>query len=101
MRFQDKVVIVTGAASGLGEASAREFAKEGAKVVVSDISVEKGQAFADELNKQGYDSFFVEANVASEEQVKNLIDETVKKYGKLDVFFANAGINIEANIDEL
>ncbi|MEH7225742.1 glucose 1-dehydrogenase [Bacillus sp. JJ1566] len=100
MRFQDKVVIVTGGASGLGEATVLEFVKEGAKVAIADIS-EKGQALSEELNTQGYDTIFVQTNVASENEMKNLVSKTVEKYGKLDVMFANAGINIEADLHEL
>lgn len=100
MRFQDKVVIVTGGASGLGEATALEFVKEDAKVVIADLS-EKGQTYSEELNAQGYDTIFVQTNVASEDDIKNLVSKTVEKYGQLDVMFANAGINIEADIHEL
>ncbi|MEI3606929.1 glucose 1-dehydrogenase [Pseudogracilibacillus sp. SE30717A] len=100
MRFQDKVVIVTGGASGLGEATALEFVKEGAKVVIADLS-EKGQAYSDELNEQGYNTIFVQTNVANEDDIKNLLSKTVEKYGKLDVMVANAGINIEADLHEL
>ncbi|OAH56644.1 MULTISPECIES: SDR family oxidoreductase [Bacillaceae] len=100
MKFQDKVVIVTGAASGIGDATALEFVKEGAKVVVADLS-EKGKVFSDELNANGYDTIFVKVDAANEDEVKNLVSETVKKYGKLDVMLANAGINIETNVHEL
>lgn len=100
MRFEDKVVIVTGAASGLGEASAIEFAKEGAKVVLSDVS-ETGKEISDKLNADGHDTAFIKADVASEKEVKNLVSKTVELYGKLDVMFANAGINIEGQVHEL
>lgn len=100
-RFVDKVVIVTGAGSGLGESAALSFAAEGAKVIVSDISEAQGQAVAEAIRAQGAEAHFVRADVASEEEVKSLFDETVKQYGKVDVIFANAGINIEANVDEL
>lgn len=100
-RFVDKVVIVTGACSGLGESAALSFAAEGAKVIVSDISEAQGQAVAEAIRAQGAEAHFVRADVASEEEVKSLFDETVKQYGKVDVIFANAGINIEANVDEL
>ncbi|MEA0552056.1 glucose 1-dehydrogenase [Lysinibacillus irui] len=100
MRFQDKVVIVTGGASGLGEATALEFAKEGAKVAIADVA-DKGQAYSDELNSKGYDTIFVKTDVSKEDEIKNLVSTTVEKFGKLDVMFANAGINIEADVHDL
>lgn len=100
MRFQDRVAIVTGGASGLGEATVSEFVKEGAKVVIADLS-EKGQAYSDELNTQGYDTIFVQTDVSKEDDVKNLVAKTVETYGKLDIMFANAGINIEADVHDL
>lgn len=99
-RFIDKVVIVTGAASGLGEATAFEFAKEGAKVVLADIS-DKGRGLSEHLNQQGYKTCFFQADVSKEDQVIQLIENTKNIFGHLDIMFANAGINIEADIDEL
>lgn len=90
-RFKNKTAIVTGGASGIGEATVIQFAKEGAKVVISDMS-EKGQALSDKLNKEGHDTIFIPCDVSNEDEVKNLVDKTVEKYGSLDVLFANAGI---------
>lgn len=100
-RFTNKAVIVTAAASGLGESAAMAFAAEGAKVIVSDISIEQGQAVVNKITAQGGQAFFVKADVSNEEEVKNLFEQAVEQYGKVDVIFANAGINIEANVDEL
>ncbi|MGO4108732.1 SDR family NAD(P)-dependent oxidoreductase [Paenibacillus sp. YAF4_2] len=100
MRFQNKVAIVTGGASGIGEATVREFAAEGAKVVIADFS-DRGAAVSEELNKQGYDTFFVKTNVADEANVKAMVAATVKKYGKLDILFANAGIGGQGVTHEL
>jgi|SRR5690554_1000522 len=99
-RFEKRVVIATGAASGLGEATAIEFAKEGAHVVLSDIS-DKGKEVSDRLNNEGYSTIFVKADVADEKDVINLVNQAVEKFGKLDVMFANAGINIEATVENL
>jgi NAD(P)-dependent dehydrogenase (short-subunit alcohol dehydrogenase family) len=100
MRFEDKVVIVTGGASGLGEATVLEFVKEGAKVAIADIS-DEGQVLSEELNSQGNDTIYVRTDVSKEDEIKNLVEKTVEKYGKLDVMFANAGINIGADIHDL
>lgn len=99
-RFEEKAVIVTGAASGLGKATAIEFAKEGAHVVLSDIAME-GQEVSDSLNNEGYSTIFVKADVSDENEVVNLVKECVDKFGKLDIMFANAGINIESNVEDL
>lgn len=89
-RFENKVVIATGAASGIWEATAIEFAKEGAHVVLSDIS-DKGLAVSEKLNNEGYSTIFVKTNVADENDIINLVNQTVEKFGRLDVMFANAG----------
>ena len=91
-KFQDRVVVVTGGASGLGAASVEGFLKEGAKAVVADLNEENGRAYCEKLSRQGHEVFFVRTNVAEEAEVEALIDQTVDKYGRLDVMFANAGI---------
>ncbi|MFD2831271.1 SDR family NAD(P)-dependent oxidoreductase [Corticicoccus populi] len=100
MRLKDKVAIVTGGASGIGEASVRAFADEGAKVVIADFA-ERGQEVSDELNAAGYDTLFVKTDVTSESQTKHLIEKTVEKYGRLDIMYANAGIAKDAPAAEL
>ncbi|PAQ15446.1 short-chain dehydrogenase [Bacillaceae bacterium SAOS 7] len=97
MRFENKVAIVTGGASGIGEATVKAFVKEGAKVVIADYA-DAGQLVSDRLNDEGFDTFFIKVDVSNEEQVKTLIEKTVDKYGKLDIMFANAGIADEADI---
>ncbi|MDR0252855.1 MAG: SDR family NAD(P)-dependent oxidoreductase, partial [Brucellaceae bacterium] len=89
MRFKDKVVIVTGGASGIGEASVRAFAREGAKVVIADFA-DHGQALADELGTDN--ALFIKIDVTDSAAVQAMIAQTVTKFGRLDVMFANAGI---------
>ena len=98
MRFKDKVVIVTGGASGIGEASVRAFAREGAKVVIADFA-DHGQALADELGADK--TLFIKIDVTDSEAVQAMITKTVTKFGRLDVMFANAGIAADGPIDEL
>ncbi|QHW30991.1 SDR family oxidoreductase [Paenibacillus rhizovicinus] len=100
MRFQSKVVIVTGGASGIGEVTVRLFAQEGAKAVIADYS-DQGQAVSDKLNAEGFDTIYVKTDVTKEEQVIHMVDETVSKYGRLDILFANAGIAKDAPADKL
>lgn len=100
MRLENKVAIVTGGASGIGEASVREFVREGAKVEIADFA-DRGQEVSDALNAEGYDTLFVKTDVTSEAQTENLINQTVEKYGRLDIMYANAGIAKDAPAAEL
>ncbi len=87
-RIDNKVAVITGAASGIGRATARRFAAEGAKVVVADMAIEAGTALAEEIG-----GTFIEVNVAEEESVKALYVKTKETYGGIDVLFNNAGIS--------
>ncbi|MCL6713402.1 SDR family oxidoreductase [Pseudomonas sp. R2.Fl] len=100
MDFNNKVVIVTGGASGIGEASAKLFAERGAHVVIADFS-EHGQAVADALSKQGAKSLFVKTDVTDSAAVQRMVAETVAAFGRIDVLFANAGIAADGPIDQL
>jgi xanthoxin dehydrogenase len=88
-RLENKVVAITGAASGFGEAAAIRFVAEGAKVVLGDIQEEAGQKVAASL---GDAAVFVKCNVTSEDDVANLVDTAVAHFGRLDVMYNNAGI---------
>ncbi len=96
-QLENKVAIITGAGSGIGKATALLFAKEGAKVTVSDINVENGQKVVDEIKNSGGEAVFVKADSSSPEDNERLVAETVKAFGKLDVAVNNAGIGGEIN----
>jgi 3-oxoacyl-[acyl-carrier protein] reductase len=100
MRHQDKVVIVTGAGRNIGEETAKLFVKEGAKVAVVDLD-DRGQSVADALNaeKAGC-ATFIKANVADEDSVKNMIAETVKAFGRIDILVNNVAISDNLTIRE-
>lgn len=90
--FENKVVIVTGAASGIGRATAISFAKEGAAVVVSDVSETGGLETIKLIQEQKGTATFIKCDVSLESEVKNLVAKTIETYGKLDCAFNNAGI---------
>src|SRR5260221_3081993 len=85
------VVLITGALTGIGRATALAFAKEGANIVVSGRRDEAGHALADELSAHGAQAEFVRADVRNEEDVRSLIDRTIARFGRLDVAVNNAG----------
>jgi NAD(P)-dependent dehydrogenase (short-subunit alcohol dehydrogenase family) len=90
-KLQGKVAVITGAASGIGEATARLFAYEGAAVLLADINDERGEKVAAELRATGGQADYLHANVASEADVKAMIDAAVSRHGRLDTVFNNAG----------
>jgi len=92
MQVKNKIVIVTGAGSGIGKATALHFAQFGAKVVVSDIDLEKVQKVSEEIIANFGESLSIRADVTKIEEVENLILHTVTAYGQLDVIVNNAGI---------
>src|SRR6201989_3488423 len=92
MRLNEKVAIVTGAAHGMGEAEARLFAKEGARVVVADILRDRAEAVAD-IRAEGGDAIAATIDVTSEPEWMALIAQTVANYGRLDILVNNAGIS--------
>ncbi len=90
--LQDKVAIITGSGSGIGKAAALLYAREGAKVVVSDINEKNGDAVVKEIKAAGGEAFFIKADSSKPEDNKSLVDGAVKKYGRLDIAVNNAGI---------
>src|SRR4030081_3200542 len=85
------VVLITGALTGIGRATAQAFAREGARVVVSGRHDDKGEKLATELRQLGTEAEFLRADVRHEEEVKNLVDKTIARFGRLDIAVNNAG----------
>ena len=95
--FAGKVAIVTGASSGIGRTSALFYARDGAKVVVSDINEQGGQETVRLIQKAGGEAFFIKTDVAASSDCETLVRKTVEKYGRLDFACNNAGIGGESN----
>ncbi len=92
MEFTNKIVLVTGAGSGIGRVTAHAFAKEGATVVVSDINPKGGEETVAQIEAAGGQASFVKADVSKYDEVEALMKSTVEKYGQLDIAINNAGI---------
>ena len=97
-RLDNKVALITGGTSGIGAETARLFIQEGAKVVISGRSEEKGQMLSEEL---GENSQYLLSDVTKEEDIENSIKETVNQFGKLDILFNNAGGPVGAGIEKV
>ncbi|TFF85540.1 MAG: SDR family oxidoreductase [Promethearchaeota archaeon] len=92
MKLKDRIIILTGAASGIGRATAVLFAKEGAKLILSDINETELNETFELIKKEGKNADILKVDVTKPEEVKEMIDSTMKKYGKIDVMINNAGV---------
>ncbi len=100
MKLQDKIAIVTGAASGIGKEIAARYAREGAKVVIADLAIGPAKATADAFAAQGFDAMAVAMDVTDEAQVNAGVAQVVDKWGGVDVLVSNAGIQIVHPIED-
>jgi NAD(P)-dependent dehydrogenase (short-subunit alcohol dehydrogenase family) len=101
MKLAGKVAIVTGAASGIGRASARVFAREGAKVVVADCNEAGGTETVARILSAGGAAYFAHVDVAKEKEIREMVDETVARWGTIDVLFNNAGVVLVKSIEQM
>jgi 3-hydroxybutyrate dehydrogenase len=93
-RFNGKIAIITGAASGIGKAIALRFAESGGTPVIADLNIDAAGATAREIKSKGFEAFAVGMNVADEASVEKGVADTMAKYGRIDVLVSNAGIQI-------
>jgi NAD(P)-dependent dehydrogenase (short-subunit alcohol dehydrogenase family) len=98
--FNGKVALVTGGTSGIGKATALAFAKAGAKVVLSGRREKEGLAVVEQIKMAGGVAHFIQADVAKEADVKRLVEQTVAKFGRLDIAFNNAGVEWKGPLTE-
>ena len=97
-RLKNKVAIITGAARGIGKAAAVIFANEGAKVVIADLDDQGSLEVVNQIKADGNEAMYVRTNLTSAADVEALVAKTVETYGKLDILYNNAGINLFAQL---
>jgi NAD(P)-dependent dehydrogenase (short-subunit alcohol dehydrogenase family) len=93
LRLQNKIILITGAGSGIGKSSALLFAQEGATVIVNDLLADKGQETVDEIVGAGGKALFIQADVTEPDSVKAMVDQAIAAFGRIDVLFNNAGVS--------
>lgn len=98
MKLQDKVAIITGSTKGIGRATAKLFAQEGAKVIVCGTTESKGLSCVDEIKQAGGEAMFIKADMTDESSLQKLITGTLDAYGKIDILVNNAGVGDPLNI---
>lgn len=99
--MKDKVVIITGASSGIGKACAEEFGRAGAKIVITGRNESNLNKVSLALTAQGIDNLPIVADASNEEDNKKMVDQTIQKYGKIDVLINNAGISMRALFNDM
>jgi len=97
-KLENRTAIVTGAGSGIGRAIARRFAEEGACVVIAEIRSDTGKSAEEEIREAGHKALFVETDVADSGDVKNMVEKTIREFGRIDILVNNAGILIKKSI---
>jgi len=100
-KFKDKVVIITGASSGIGEAVAREFARNGSRVVMAARSESKLEEIADDIRSSGGHAEFIRTDVSIEDDCRRLIEFAIKKFGTINILVNNAGLSMRAAFDDV
>ena len=101
LRLKDKVAIITGAARGIGYATAMRFADEGAIVIACDVEIEKEEIAAQQIREHGGRAIAHQLNVTDRASVVNLVHDVVTQYGRIDILVNNAGIVRDARLEKL
>jgi len=99
MRFKDKVVLLTGAGAGIGRAAALKYAKEGAKIIISDVSIKTREETLTLLNELGAEAIYLQGDVSNVEDVKRIIETAVSHFGRLDILVNCAGVVLPGSLE--
>ncbi|THF84629.1 SDR family NAD(P)-dependent oxidoreductase [Cohnella fermenti] len=100
-RLEGKIVVITGAGSGIGRCSAQLFAREGASVVVNDVNESRGRETERLIEEEGHQALFIHADVCNPESVQDMVRQAIQHFGRIDVLFNNAGISHVGAIHEV
>ncbi len=100
-RLKDRVAVISGGAAGIGEGDARLFAREGAKVIVTDINEVDGQKIAEDIKKEGGEAVFMKLDVSKEDDWKKVMADVVERYGKINILVNNAGISPSGTVEDV
>lgn len=101
MRFSNKTVLITGSGSGMGRATALQFAKEGAKIIVNDLVPKRGEETLAMIKKLGAEGIFLQSNVTQATEVQAMITEAINTYGRIDILINNAGVIVPGKVDTI
>jgi NAD(P)-dependent dehydrogenase (short-subunit alcohol dehydrogenase family) len=101
MQLAKKIAVITGAASGIGRASALLFAREGAAIAIADLKPDDGQRVADEIIESGGRAFFEPVNVTRSGDCRRLVERAIREFGRIDILFNNAGVIRRATVLDL
>jgi len=101
MKLKEKIALITGGASGIGEATVIRFAEEGANVAIIDVNLEGAEKLAEKVKSMGREALAVKADVSNKSEVESVIGQTLEKFGRLDILVNNAGINRDALVKKI
>src|SRR5436189_6336551 len=94
MRLQDKVALITGGSSGIGEATASLFAKEGAKIAITGRNEKRGNAVTEQITRNGGHAVFIPSDVRKSNDCQLAVDEILRAFGRIDILFNNVGVSL-------
>ncbi|WXG47629.1 MAG: glucose 1-dehydrogenase [Candidatus Atabeyarchaeum deiterrae] len=100
MKLKSKVAIITGGSSGIGQAAAVLFVKEGAKVVLADVDLKGSEETLAQIKKEKGEAFFIKTDISKSSEVQNMVSKTLEKYGRIDILVNNAGVVRVGSLDD-